>query len=254
MSAVTADRFEERGEPGRGQAARQQSTAGPQPWRSGGEAGPLSALRRLREHRPAPLDVGERCEICSAALEAEHAHVVDLDTRTLACSCRACSLLFGPEGAGGGRYRAVPDRYLSLQSLTGRRAPFETLQIPVAVAFFFYNSSLEELVAFYPGPAGATESLLPLGSFEELRAAEPVLNDLVPDVEAVLLRLGAGGETTECLIVPIDVCYALVGLLRRAWRGFDGGSEVRAELAEFFDELGRRADILPARRIERAAT
>ena len=29
------------------------------------------------------------------------------------CACRGCYLLFTPEGAGGGRYRAVPDRYLS---------------------------------------------------------------------------------------------------------------------------------------------
>ena len=37
-------------------------------------------------------------------------------------------------------------------------------------------------------------------------------------------------------IVPIDVCYALVGLIRTHWRGFTGGADVWRELDTFFED------------------
>ena len=43
----------------------------------------------------------------------------------------------------------------------------------------------------------------------------------------------------ECYIVPIDVCYELVGLLRQSWRGFDGGREAHEELDELFGRAPR---------------
>ena len=43
-------------------------------------------------------------------------------------------------------------------------------------------------------------------------------------------------------IVPIDVCYALVGLIRTHWRGFTGGAEVWRELDRFCDGLDRRSE------------
>ena len=56
-------------------------------------------------------------------------------------------------------------------------AQWDALQIPVSVAFFFLNSTLERVAAFYPSPAGATESLLPLDTWDELVAANPELAD-----------------------------------------------------------------------------
>ena len=55
------------------------------------------------------------------------------------------------------RYRAVPDRYLAFPDFALSRRKWEALQIPVGFAFFFRNSDLDRTVAFYPGPAGATE-------------------------------------------------------------------------------------------------
>jgi len=49
----------------------------------------------------------ERCEMCRDVLGERHGHVVDLGKRSLACTCRACYLLFTHEGAAGGQYRAV---------------------------------------------------------------------------------------------------------------------------------------------------
>jgi hypothetical protein len=97
-------------------------------------------------------------------------------------------------------------------------------------------------VAVYPGPAGATESELPLDAWAAIVAANPGLRVLAPDVEALLIRsLGGGPAAFDCHLVPIDACYELVGLLRRAWRGFDGGQEARATLSTFFATVAARS-------------
>ena len=115
---------------------------------------------------------------------------------------------------------------------------WEDLQIPVDVAFFFANSRLGRVVGVYPSPAGATESELPLGSWDAIVAVEPVLGTLADDVEAALVRVR--GTRIEAYLVPIDACYELVGQLRRLWRGFDGGREVRVALDEFFTRVAGR--------------
>jgi len=48
------------------------------------------------------------------------------------------------------------------------------------------------------------------------------------------------GTRIEAYLVPIDACYELVGQLRRLWRGFDGGREVRVALDEFFAGVAGR--------------
>ncbi|HEV8063931.1 MAG TPA: DUF5947 family protein [Acidimicrobiales bacterium] len=200
-------------------------------------AEPLAVLRRVRR-APRPLEQ-ERCDICATAVAAEHHHIVDLDSRSLRCACQACALLFTNQGAAGGRWRTVPADVYELPSLTLTAAQWEVLQIPVGVAWLFHNSDTGGTSAFYPGPAGATESLLPLGAFDDLAAAEPALQTLLPDVEALLVRFDRSGS--DCLIVPIDRCYELVGILRQSWRGFDGGTEAHARIDEFFAALGKRA-------------
>ncbi|HEV3362700.1 MAG TPA: DUF5947 family protein, partial [Acidimicrobiia bacterium] len=103
----------------------------------------------------------------------------------------------------------------------------------------FYNSDLARSVAFYPGPAGATESLLPLESWEAMRESNPLFASIEDDVEALLVR--RNGDTFECYLVPIDVCYELVGTVRLHWKGFDGGEEAQAAIGEFFDGLRERS-------------
>ncbi len=212
--------------------------------------GPLAALARL-SRRPTPARVEERCELCGLDVPDEHPHIVDIDSRALLCACRPCGLLFPPE-ASTGRYRGVPDRWVRVPVLDLSSAQWDRLQIPVEVAFFFVNSPLDRVAAFYPGPAGATESLLDLESWSEVATANPALAGLVPDVEAFLVRAGperpgrarstVGREDyREGYIVPIDACYELVGHLRQLWRGFDGGSEAHRALDAFFDRVRDRA-------------
>lgn len=199
---------------------------------------PLDVLQRIRKApgRPRP---GERCDMCGELVPDEHEHVVNTESRNLMCTCRGCWLLFTSDGAGGGKFRAVPDRYAALGALSITPGRWDELQIPVSVAFFFHNSTLESVAAFYPSPAGATESLLPLDAWDRLVADNELLATLEPDVEALLVRREAGHD--EAYIVPIDACYELVGELRRLWKGFSGGTEARAAMDAFFGRLRERA-------------
>jgi hypothetical protein len=173
--------------------------------------------------------------MCREVLGERHGHLVDMDKRTLACACRACYLLFTREGAGGGRYRAVPERVGCDPEHPLTDADWGELQIPVAMAFFFYNSALGRVVAGYPGPGGVTECELDLAAWDRLAAAYPLLGQVTPDVEAIFVHHG------EVFLIPIDECYALVGELRLRWQGFDGGAEARAAIAAFLDSLRQRA-------------
>jgi Family of unknown function (DUF5947) len=173
--------------------------------------------------------------MCAETIGEPHQHVVDLRTRSLMCTCRACYLLFTHDDADLA-YRAVPDRYLAFPDLA--TPVWDELELPVGTAFLFLNSALDRVVAFYPGPAGATESELPLDAWGQVVAAVPGLATLRPDVEALLVR--AVDQKAEAFLVPIDVCYELVGHLRQLWRGFDGGQDVRRRLDEFFLQVRSR--------------
>ena len=142
-------------------------------------------------------------------------------------------------GRSGGRYRAVPERYLYAPEFRMSVADWEELQIPVRMAFFFDNSVLGHSVAFYPSPGGATESELPLGTWDRVLTANPRLADARPDVEALLVDRTTDGFS--CYLVPIAACYELVGLVRLTWKGFAGGQEAWEAIDGFFATLRRRA-------------
>jgi hypothetical protein len=113
-----------------------------------------------------------------------------------------------------------------------------------ALAFLFRNSVQDRMVAFYPGPAGATESELPLPAWNRMVARDPDLCVLRPDVEALLVRRSGSGATS-CHLVPIDACYELVGQLRNLWRGFDGGREAHDAIDAFFARVRARSRPVP---------
>jgi Family of unknown function (DUF5947) len=181
----------------------------------------------------------EVCELCAAIIPAEHGHVANLDQATLMCACRACYLLFTLSQAGRGRYRAVPDRYLSDPGRRLSAAEWDQLEIPVGLAFFLRSSLRDELAGFYPSPAGATECRLDLNTWQQLAETYPLLGAAAPDVEAILISRADSG--VECFLVPIDACYELAGRMRLHWRGFDGGSEAWASITEFLDGVRHRA-------------
>jgi Family of unknown function (DUF5947) len=200
---------------------------------------PYEVLTRIRSNRATPERPGERCEMCSELIAEEHQHVVNVADRQLMCTCRACYLLFTDSHAEL-RYRAVPDRFLSFPGFALDRRAWETLQIPVGVAFFFTNSALGRTVAFYPGPAGACESELALDVWGTLSGADARVGLLADDVEALLVRVPESGPP-QSYLVPIDACYEFVGRLRMLWRGFDGGQEAREFIDGFFSDVAARA-------------
>jgi hypothetical protein len=202
-------------------------------------ARPADVLRRFTAPRAAAA-AEERCDLCKSPLAGEHPHLVDIASRRLLCACAPCALLFDQRGASAGRFKRVPTERRRLRDLRLGADFWERLQIPVRLAFFFENSDAQRVVAFYPGPAGATESLLPLEAWREVVVANPVLATLEADVEAVLLR-DREGAPPECYLVPIDVCYALTGLVRRSWKGFEGGTEAWQEIDRFFADLDASA-------------
>jgi hypothetical protein len=205
-----------------------------------------SGLRRFASASAAPpAPDGDRCGLCGEQLPPEHAHLVDIQERSIGCACRACALLFTREG---GRYRTIPNRVLQEPGSQLTEAEWDSLRIPVAIAFFFTNSDLGRVVASYPSPAGVTECELDLAAWEGLAAAHPLLREAAPDIEAILMIRGQPGTSDdlgiETFLVPIDVCYQLAGALRLHWRGFDGGSQVRRLLHDILEDLRGRAKCL----------
>lgn len=196
-----------------------------------------AGLRRFRQ-RPQRVVPGERCELCDEPLTDGHPHVVNVDSRALRCACRGCYLLFTQPGAG--RYRAVPERYLYQPRFAIGERLWDSIGIPVRMAFFFTNSQQDRTLAFYPSPAGATESLLPMDTWSDLLRDNPRLAGFAPDTEALLVNRAAAGF--ECFLVPVDACYRLVGLVRAHWKGFDGGTEARQQIERYFADLRGRAE------------
>jgi hypothetical protein len=188
----------------------------------------------------------EHCDLCGEPIPSEHRHLMEVSTREIMCACRPCSILFDSEAASEGRYRLIPDRHLFLDNFEMSDAQWESLRIPVDMAFFFYSTPAERVVAFYPSPMGPTESLLKLRSWEELERCNPVLQRMERDVEALLMNRVRGAR--EHFLVPIDECYSLVGLIRMRWRGLSGGREVWEEIGLFFEELRQRSKTVQERR------
>jgi len=188
---------------------------------------PFGTLRKFIRPRSAV----ERCELCSAELrEHDHPHLFDPSKRQILCACSACALLFSGQGAT--KYLRVPRRIQFLPGFRMSDAQWESLLIPINLAFFSRSTPAGRVVAMYPSPAGATESLLDLESWEEIVRENRMLEKLEPDVEAVLINRVTTPH--QYFIVPIDECYKLVGLIRTSWRGLSGGAEVWKQIAEFF--------------------
>jgi Family of unknown function (DUF5947) len=181
----------------------------------------------------APPQEIEQCELCSIRLASVHRHLLEMATRRIVCACDPCALRF--ENVLEGKFKLIPRDARPLPDFQMSAAEWEALSLPINLAFFFYDSPNEKMAAYYPSPAGATESLLPLTAWEALVEANPILRQLRPDVETLLLN--RVNEKREYFIAPIDVCFELVGLIRIHWRGFSGGEEVWREIDGFFSRL-----------------
>lgn len=123
---------------------------------------------------------------------------------------------------------------------------WDDLLIPVNMVYLFHNTSANRVMALYPSPAGAMESTLTLEGWNALLSSNPILNDLEPDVEALLINRvrNRGEDFREHYIVSIDICFELVGLIRLKWKGLSGGEEVWQAIAEFFASLRKKSQLV----------
>jgi hypothetical protein len=183
----------------------------------------------------------ERCDLCSAPVGERHEHLVDPQSRELRCACGPCASLFGLSAEG--RWKRVRHRADRLDAFRLEDASWNALGIPIDLAFFFRSSRDQRVVAMYPSPAGATESLLSLDAWTRVERDNPVLGGLEADVEALLVRRGRRVNEHEHYRVSIDACYALVGRIRKHWKGLGGGTDVWQQIGAFFDDLRSTAAV-----------
>ena len=196
----------------------------------------MTSLATLRSLARKP-DPGERCDLCGAIVARRHQHLIDPAIRKLICSCDACAVLFDPSGVA--KYKRVPRRVSFLKDFRMTDGQWDSLLIPIGLAFFVKSSGERRVLALYPGAAGSTESLLSLDTWTDIVQDNPVLERMEADVEALLVnRLRQPGEY---YLTPIDKCYELVGLIRSNWRGLSGGTEVWQRIRDFFTELKEEA-------------
>jgi hypothetical protein len=190
---------------------------------------PLATLRQFVRRR----ERVEHCEFCGTELRPEHRHLLDLASRQLTCVCDACAVLF--PGHGQTKYASVPRRVRRLRDFRLTDAQWDSLLIPISLAFFTQDSLEDRATATYPSPAGPTGSTLRLETWETIRNDNPILREMEPDTEALLVNRVGGAR--DYYLAPIDRCYELTGLIRKYWQGFSGGAEVWEKIDRFFATL-----------------
>jgi hypothetical protein len=197
----------------------------------------IKTLRRFRQKRT----LEEKCELCGAGLSPGHRHLLEISNSRIVCSCDPCAFRF--QDVVGGRFKLIPRDVWYLPQLSLSDVEWENLALPINLAFFFHSTPEKTTKALYPSPAGATESLLPLSAWNTMAQRNPKLQTMQADVEALLVN--RVGTKREYYVVPIDICFELVGLIRSHWRGLSGGDVVWQQVDSFFARLSAEARSTP---------
>ena len=194
-------------------------------------------LATLRQFVRKPGEQVQVCELCAQPIGRTHSHLLELEKRRLVCACQACSILF----AGDTRrpYRRIPRDVYRLGDFRMDDPDWESLLIPINLAFFVYSSAANKMIAQYPSPGGVMESSVDLEYWDAIAQRNPILRQLEPDVEALLLN--RINDTRQYFRVPIDRCFELVGIIRTTWHGLSGGEQVWKKIDSFFEDLTAQA-------------
>jgi hypothetical protein len=192
----------------------------------------MSGFRGVTRLRKFIAGTVERCDFCRACIPDQHCHLVEADTLRLLCACEGCEQEMT---AGDLAYRRITPRQEALVDFQLADADWARLQIPIDVAFLFRPTPGEAPVALFPGPAGATRSQLSAEAWSMLAAKHPLLDELEPAAEALLVNRSGGRR--DHYRVSTDHCYALAGLMRSHWRGLAGGEEAWAAIDRYFADL-----------------
>jgi len=193
-------------------------------------------LRALAGNGPRRDPATEHCDLCGVGLPDDHRHLLHLDERRILCACEPCVAM----RSGDGPYRPTGIRLLWLEDFDLGEELWASLRIPIGLAFFMRSSSAGKVAGMYPSPAGATECELELSAWEDLCAANPVLESLDEDVEGLIVNRIS--EPHQFAIAPIDECYRLVGTIKASWEGISGGGAVERVVPAFLEEIRSRAE------------
>jgi Family of unknown function (DUF5947) len=201
----------------------------------------VTGLRRLARPRPADeppaaAPAGPRCDLCGTTIDDEHRHLLQTAEHRILCACEPCFAM----RAGDPDLRPTGTRVAVLNGFDLPDELWAAFQIPIGLAFFFRTAD-GGVAAFYPSPAGATQSELYLEAWDDLATRNAALAGLEPEVEALIVdRLS---EPRNYAIVPIDRCYELVGAIKASWQGISGGSAVEDAVGAFFAALRERRSV-----------
>lgn len=198
---------------------------------NGTQAGMVAALKRLQVRQlPDELQPLEaNCDLCGTSMPEDHRHLLQLEQRSIVCVCESCWAL----RSGDAEFRPTGSRVLWLEDFVLDEQLWARLRIPISLAFFLRTRG--GVVAFYPSPAGATESELDMSVWDDLSVANPVLEQLEPEAEVLIVNRMS--EPAAVAIAPTDRAYELVGLVKANWEGISGGSALEAVIAAFFADL-----------------
>jgi hypothetical protein len=183
----------------------------------------------------APASSTATCELCPIGIGEDHRHLLHLVERRIICVCETCWSM----RSGDPEFRPPGSRTLWLEDFMMADEIWTAFQIPIGLAFMMRSSVTRGVVALYPSPVGATESELELTAWGALREANPILDQMEPDAEALIVN--RTGPEHQYAIVPVDQCYKMVGLIKSRWEGITGGRGVEEVIAEFFDRVRERA-------------
>src|SRR5437764_5827819 len=130
--------------------------------------GPLATLRQFVRK---PREAAEVCDLCAAPLSPIHAHLLELEKRRVTCACEPCAILFG--GNTRQRYRRIPRDVHRLSNFVMDDQEWESLLIPINLAFFVHSSTAGRVIAQYPSPGGVMESSLELEYWDAIVQGNP---------------------------------------------------------------------------------
>jgi hypothetical protein len=195
----------------------------------------VSGLRGLAQPKPPnkaeQLGPDEHCDLCKTTVPADHRHMLNLYERQIVCVCESCWAL----RSGDADFRPTGSRTLWLEDFVLPEELWAQFRIPIGLAFFMHSTVTNCIVAMYPSPAGATESELHFETWSRLAEMNPVLRDLEPDAEALIVNRTS--DPPAFAIAPIDRCYMLVGLVKASWEGISGGAGMERAIEAYFEEL-----------------
>ena len=188
-----------------------------------------------RREAPASAASTATCELCPIGIGEDHRHLLNLVERRIVCVCETCWSM----RSGDPEFRPPGSRTLWLEDFVMADEIWSAFQIPIGLAFLLRSSVSGGVVALYPSPLGATESELELTAWDALCEANPILDQMEPDAEALIVN--RTGDEHQYAIVPVDQCYRMVGLIKSRWEGITGGRAVEEAVGEFFERVRARA-------------